>query len=225
MASGNSLDGKLVALMGGSGFFGTHVAQALLERGARLRIAARHPESAFSLKPLANLGQLQFARCDVTNRQQYRSARSTARMRWSIWSAAFDGDLMQLMGEAAGQMAQRGRGRPAPRPSSRSARSAPMRDKRSGICARPRRLGEKLVLEAFPKATILRPSILFGEDDDFLNMFAGLIRTFPVLPVFAPDAQLQLLLCGRSAQMRSPMRWPIRPSTAARPTSWAGRKS
>ena len=61
----SSLSGKLVTLFGGSGFFGTHVAQALLERGARLRVASRHPEQAYTLKPLANLGQLQFARCNI----------------------------------------------------------------------------------------------------------------------------------------------------------------
>ena len=70
---GTSLEGKLVVLVGGSGFFGTHLAQALLSSGARLRIASRNPEKAFKLKPLANLGQVQFARCDVT-RPESRSA-------------------------------------------------------------------------------------------------------------------------------------------------------
>ena len=65
MAKSGSLNGKLVVLMGGSGFIGNYVAQALLERGARVRIASRHPEKAFKLKPLANLGQMQFARCDA----------------------------------------------------------------------------------------------------------------------------------------------------------------
>lgn len=51
MAKSGALDGKLVVLMGGSGFIGNYVAQALLERGARVRIASRHPEKAFKLKP------------------------------------------------------------------------------------------------------------------------------------------------------------------------------
>ena len=59
--------------------------------------------------------------------------------------------------------------------------------------AAAKKLGEERVLAAFPKATILRPSILFGEDDNFINMFAGLISTLPVLPVFGPDAKLQLV--------------------------------
>ena len=67
MSSQSPLNEKLVTVFGGSGFLGTYVAQALLERGARLRIASRNPEKSFSLKPLANLGQLQFARCDIAN--------------------------------------------------------------------------------------------------------------------------------------------------------------
>ena len=52
---------------------------------------------------------------------------------------------------------------------------------------------EDRVLAAFPKATVLRPSILFGKDDNFINMFAGLISTLPVLPVFGPESELQLV--------------------------------
>ena len=69
MATYGPLENKLVVLIGGGGFVGTHVAQALLERGARLRICDRHPEKAFRLRPLANLGQIQFARCNVADRK------------------------------------------------------------------------------------------------------------------------------------------------------------
>ena len=74
MASTNPLDGKLVVLLGGSGFVGNHVAQALLERGARLRIASRNPQRAHHLKPLANLGQIQFVRCNVASRRSVEAA-------------------------------------------------------------------------------------------------------------------------------------------------------
>ena len=69
MAHLNPLENKLVVLIGGGGFLGTHVAQELLRHDARLRIADRNPDKAFHLKPLANLGQIQFARCDVNNRR------------------------------------------------------------------------------------------------------------------------------------------------------------
>jgi NADH dehydrogenase len=58
--------------------------------------------------------------------------------------------------------------------------------------AAAKKLGEELVREAFPQATVLRPSILFGKDDAFLSMFAQMIRFVPVLPVFGPEAELQL---------------------------------
>ena len=61
-------------------------------------------------------------------------------------------------------------------------------------------LGEKLVLEAFPAASVLRPSVVFGEDDTFLNMFAGMIRLAPVLPVFGPNSQLAPLFVDDLAE-------------------------
>ena len=60
--------------------------------------------------------------------------------------------------------------------------------------------GERRVLAAFPKATVLRPSILFGEDDAFLNMFAGLIARVPALPVFGSEARLQPLFVDDAAE-------------------------
>ena len=59
--------------------------------------------------------------------------------------------------------------------------------------ARAKALGEARVTDAFPEATILRPSIVFGEDDGFLNMFGSMIEMLPALPVFGPDAKLQLV--------------------------------
>ena len=67
MAANRALHGKLVVLFGGSGFLGRHVAQALLSRGARLRIASRRPDKARDLRPLANLGQIQFMPCDMNS--------------------------------------------------------------------------------------------------------------------------------------------------------------
>ena len=80
------LDGKLVVMLGGSGFFGRHVAQELLARGARLRIASRHPERAYALKPLAALGQVQFLRCDVTNAASLAGAPITSDQ-WALLKA------------------------------------------------------------------------------------------------------------------------------------------
>ncbi len=190
MAKRDPLDGKLVVLFGGSGFFGTYVAQSLLERGARLRIASRHPEDVFSLKPLANLGQLQFARCDILNEKSVFACIEGADAVVNL-VGAFEGDLMKLMGDGAGRIARLAAEEGAGGMVQVSAIGADAAS--PSFYARAKAEGEWQVREAFPNATILRPSIMFGEEDDFINMFARLIRRFPILPVFAPHAKLQVL--------------------------------
>lgn len=192
MAKNSSLNGKLVVLMGGSGFIGNYVAQALLDRGARLRIASRHPEKAFKLKPLANLGQMQFARCDATDRRSVERCIEGADAVVNL-VGSFEGNLKTLMGEAPGWMAEAAKKTGAMSFVHVSAIAAEPDEDTSNDYAAAKCLGEKRVLEAFPKATILRPSILFGKDDNFLNMFAKLISALPVLPVFGPESKLQVV--------------------------------
>ena len=192
MAKNSSLNGKLVVLMGGSGFIGNYVAQALLDRGARLRIASRNPEKAFKLKPLANLGQMQFARCDATDRRSVERCIEGADAVVNL-VGSFEGNLRTLMGEAPGWMAEAAQKTGAKSFVHVSAIAAEPDEDTSNDYAAAKCLGEKRVLEAFPKATILRPSILFGKDDNFLNMFAKLISALPVLPVFGPESKLQLV--------------------------------
>ena len=190
MAKSDPLNGKLVVITGGSGFLGNYVAQALLERGARLRIASRHPEQAFSLKPLANLGQIQFARCDILNERSVGAVVNGADAVVNM-AGSFDGDLIELMGRSAGRLASAAKAAGATSFVQVSAIGADAES--TAEYSQAKALGEQLVLEAFPSATILRPSIIFGKDDNFLNMFAGLIQFMPVLPVFAPEAKLQLV--------------------------------
>lgn len=190
MTKTSSLSNSLVTLFGGSGFIGNYVAQSLLERGARLRIASRHPESSFSLKPLANLGQLQFARCDITKEDQVAAALQGATHVVNL-VGAFGGDLEQLMGEAPGTMARIAHENGARAFVHMSAIDPDAQS--SAAYARGKALGEQRVREAFPEATILRPSVVFGKDDNFLNMFGQLIQLMPILPVFGPDAKLQLV--------------------------------
>ena len=190
MAQTGILQDKLVTLFGGSGFVGAHVAQALLARGARVRIASRTPEKAWKLKPLANLGQLQFAPCDIRNEQAVRQACEGAHAVVNL-VGAFGGDMKGLMGIAAGRIAHAARTVDAAALVHVSAIGAdPESD--SGY-AQAKALGERCVREGFPGATVVRPSIVFGEGDNFINMFARLIRAFPVLPVFGPDAPIQPL--------------------------------
>lgn len=183
-----SLENKLVVLIGGNGFVGRHLAQDLLQRGARVRIAARNPEKALSVKPLANLGQLQFARCNVRDAHSLRAALAGADAVVYL-VGTFGKDARLLHADAARVAAE------AAAASGASAfvyLSSLAADAESdGVYASTKALGEQAVLAAFPKATVLRPSVIFGQDDQFVQMFAGLVSMMPALPVFGPDARLQ----------------------------------
>lgn len=197
MANDEPLYGKLVVLIGGSGFLGAHVAQELLSRGARVRIASRRPERAFRLKPLARLGQLQRVRCDVTRPEAIAAAMAGADAAVYL-VGAFAGDLTALHVEgarAAAEAAQQARSAAFVQVSALGA--DPHSD--SAYAATKGR-GEEAVHKAFKGTTILRPSVLFGPDDRFVNLFAGLIEAFPVLPVFGAAAELQPLFVDDAAR-------------------------
>ncbi|MXO75726.1 NAD(P)H-binding protein [Altererythrobacter aerius] len=197
MARRDPLDGKLVTIVGGSGFLGDHVAQALLRRGARVRIASREPHKAFRLKPLAQLGQLQFTRCDATQADSAAAAVAGSDAVVNL-VGTFTGDMTRTITGSAGNVAR----------AAQSAGCAAMvhvsaigADADSpATYARAKSESERVVLGAFPTATIVRPGILFGEDDNFIQMFAGLIAALPILPVFGPEAQIQPLLVDDAAE-------------------------
>lgn len=188
ISDSESLSGKVVTLIGGSGFFGRRIAQELLSRGARLRVASRNPERAYDLKPLGNLGQIAFARCDVTRPETLGPILAGADAAVNL-VGAFDGDLDAVQGEGAGRIAQAaaeaGVGALV-HVSAIGANAASRVD-----YARTKADGEDAVSAAFKGASVVRPSLLFGPDDNFVQMFARLISMFPVLPVFGPEAKLQ----------------------------------
>jgi len=179
---------KLVLLMGGDGFLGTHVAQELLARGARLRVASRHVERAFRVKPLGNLGQVQFVRADICRTEHHAALVAGVDAVVNL-VGAFAGDLDRLHVKAPAALAAAAQAAGVEAFVQVSANGA---NADSPVdYSRTKAEGEAAVLAAFPRATVLRPSVIFGPDDKFVNMFAGLIAGLPALPVFAPDAKLQ----------------------------------
>ena len=197
MPTSSPLSGQLVTIFGGSGYIGNYVAQTLLERGARIRLASRNPHRAQGLKPLANLGQLQFVPCDITREDHVAAATDGAAYVVNL-VGAFDGNLDQLMGEAPGTMARHAQTKGVRAMVHVSAIGPDANS--TAAYARAKALGEERVMAGFPTATILRPSIVFGPDDNFLNLFGGMIEMLPVLPVFGPGVKLQLVYADDVAE-------------------------
>lgn len=196
MGKAQDLAGKVIAVVGGSGFFGAHLAQELLARGARLRVASRHPERAFAIKPLGNLGSVRLMRCDITRPESLAGVVAGADAVVNL-VGAFAGDLDAVQGSGAGALAAAAKAAGAGAFVHVSAIGADAEG--ATAYARSKAAGEAAVLAAFPQATVLRPSVLFGSDDNFVNMFAGL-AALPVLPVFAPEAKLQPLFVDDAAE-------------------------
>lgn len=193
----DTLSGKVVTVLGGTGFFGRHLAQELLSRGARLRLASRTPGKAWRVRPLGNLGQMQFVAVDVTRPSSLAAALAGSDAVVNL-VGAFTGNLDALQGRGAGQIAAAAKDAGVQNFVHVSAIGA---DANSPVAyARTKGEGETAVLSAFPTATIVRPSILFAEDDNFLMMFGRLISQFPVLPVFGAQARLQPLFVDDAAE-------------------------
>ena len=196
MAHHAPLEGKLVAIIGGGGFLGTHLAQELLRRGARLRIADRHPEKAFRLKPLGELGRMQFTRCNVTDARSLAAALEGADA-VAYLVGTWGSDQYELQAKGAGIAAEEAARQRADSFVYVSAIGADAGSD-SGYAA-TKGEGEQLVRAAFPRATVVRPSVMFGEDDKFVNLFAGLIAALPALPVFGAGSRLQPLFVDDAA--------------------------
>lgn len=177
-------ESKLVTVFGGSGFVGRHVVRALAQRGYRVRAAVRRPDLAHYLQPLGIVGQIQAIQANL-------------RYRWSVERAVEGADAVVNL---VGILFEGGRQRfdaiqaHGPRVIAESARAAGINEMVhvSAIGADPdspaaygrsKAAGEAAVLETLPDSTILRPSIIFGPEDNFFNQFAGMAQTAPALPL------------------------------------------
>ncbi|HEX7820956.1 MAG TPA: complex I NDUFA9 subunit family protein [Sphingobium sp.] len=182
------METKLVTLFGGGGFVGRALAQELFSRGWRVRIAQRTPRRAFAVKSLGNLGQTQFAVADITRPDSVARAIAGADAVVNL-VGLLKGDFEAAHVTGAETIA---RAAAAAGVSSLVHVSAIGADIASpSAYGRSKGEGEAAVRAAFPGAAIVRPSIIFGRDDQFTNRFAGLIRSMPVVPVIAGETRLQ----------------------------------
>lgn len=179
---------QLITLIGGGGFLGRYVAQELLSRGARVRIAERDPRRAWFIKPLGGLGQTQFVAADVTRPETLARALAGSDAVVNlvgILSGNFDAVHVQGARNVAEAAAAAGA-------KALVQISAIGADPQSpSAYGRSKGQGEAAVRSAFPGATILRPSILFGREDQFINRFARMVSVAPVVPVVRADVRFQ----------------------------------
>ena len=181
---GNS---PLVTVFGGGGFIGRYVCEALIKAGVRLRVAERDPRKAFFLQPLGQVGQIGTVRADLTRPETVARAVAGAAAVINL-VGSFTGDLDAIHAAGAGHAAAAAREAGASAFVHISAIGAD--PQAASDYGRTKGLGERAVRDAFPGATIIRPSVVFGPEDDFTNRFASMAR-LPFLPVIAPNTRFQ----------------------------------
>lgn len=191
-----NMDNKLITVFGGGGFLGRYIAQALLGAGARVRIAQRNPSSANFIKPLGNLGTVQLIAADVGKPESLARAVAGADMVVNLVGSFDNVDAVQHIG--AGNVAKA---------AAKAGCHAMLHVSAIGGDAnspseygQSKAAGERAVLAAFPNAIILRPSTVFGREDQFVNRFASLIRMLPIVPVIGSSTKFQPIFVGDVAK-------------------------
>jgi NADH dehydrogenase len=177
----------LVTVFGGGGFIGRYVCEALMKTGARLRVAERHPRRAWFLQPLGSVGQVSAIAADLARPETFARTVEGADAVINL-VGIFKGNLDLIHVHGAGKLAAAAKAAGARAFVHVSAIGAdPESQSEYG---RTKGLGEQTVRSAFPGATIVRPSTVFGPEDQFTNRFASMAR-FGFLPVIAPGTRFQ----------------------------------
>jgi NADH dehydrogenase len=188
---------KVATVFGGSGFIGRYVVKRLAARGYVVRIAVRDPEAALFLKPMGGVGQIVPLYAPVEREALVARAAEGADVVVNLTGILAErrtGDFQRVHAEGAGRIARLAASSVAEHLVHVSAIGAdPAAD--SGY-ARSKGLGEAAVRAAFPKAVILRPSVLFGAEDNFFNRFAAMSVISPVLPIVSGGSKFQPVYVG-----------------------------
>jgi NADH dehydrogenase len=175
---------SLVTIYGGSGFLGRHVVRAIAETGARMRVAVRRPELAGHLQPLGSVGQIVPVQANVRFPDSLLAAAEDADAVVNLVGILFSGGkqtFKSVQDEGARHVAKAAMAVGAESLVHVSAIGADANSR--SVYARSKAAGEAAVRNGFPDATIFRPSVVFGPEDDFFNRFGGLARIAPMLPL------------------------------------------
>jgi NADH dehydrogenase len=174
---------RLVTVFGGSGFIGRHLVRALAKAGWRVRVATRRPDLAFFLQPSGKVGQIHAVQANIRYPDSVAAALRGATAAINLvgilspsGTQTFDA-IQHLGAEAVAAAAATAGIRHFVQMSAIGADPAG-----ASLYAKTKAEGERAVRQAFPSATILRPSVVFGPEDDFFNRFASMAQIMPVLP-------------------------------------------
>jgi NADH dehydrogenase len=179
---------KLVTIFGGSGFVGRHVVRALCKRLYRIRVATRRPDLAGHLQPLGRVGQVHAVQANVRHPASVTAAVRDADIVINLVGILYERGAQRFGAVQAGgaEVVARAAATAGARVIHVSAIGADAQS--TSAYARTKAAGEEAVLAASPEATIFRPSIQFGPDDDFFNRFAAMARMMPALPLIGGGA-------------------------------------
>ncbi len=183
---------KLVTIYGGSGFVGRYIARRMAKEGWRVRVAVRRPNEALFVKPYGAVGQVEPVLCNIRDHISVRAAMKGADA------------VINCVGILVPQGANRFQAVQA-EGATLIARIAAKEGVKSLVqisaigadpaadsaYARTKAAGEAGVLKYFPSAMILRPSVIFGTEDQFFNKFAAMVKFGPVLPIFGGATKFQ----------------------------------
>jgi len=188
---------KVAVVFGGSGFLGRYVVKRLAAHGYIVRVAVRDVEGAMFLRPMGTVGQIVPLYAPVHEEAQVARATEGADVVINlvgILAESHKGDFTRAHAEGAGRIARLAASSTATRVIHVSAIGADSGS--ASLYAKSKAAGEAAVLAAFPRATILRPSIVFGAEDSFFNRFAGMAAISPVIPIVGGKTRFQPVYAG-----------------------------
>jgi len=192
----------LITVIGGSGFIGRHIVQALAKRGYRIRVAVRRPDLAGYVQPLGTPGQIMPVQANVRFPDSLRAVCDGAAVVINLTGVLYSAgpqnfDAIHVFGAEASATAARDGG--ARQFFQMSAIGADPDS--SSDYAKSKAEGEARARAAFPGAIVIRPSIVFGPEDDFFNRFAAMARFSPALPLIGGGTtRFQPVYCGDVAE-------------------------
>ena len=179
---------KLVTIFGGSGFVGRHVVRALCKRLYRIRVAVRRPDLAGHLQPLGQVGQVHAVQANVRYPASVAAAVRDADVVINLVGVLFERGAQRFAAVHTAGAEAIARAAAAQRAGMIHMSAIGADANSTSAYARSKAAGEQAVLAAVPAATVFRPSVQFGPEDDFFNRFAALARLLPALPLIGGGA-------------------------------------